>query len=156
MSQTSALLKMYRKAAGKPGGTTLFSKAVAFKAPFFRSISPTISELEPGRCVVTIKKRWGVTNHIGTVHAIAMCNMAELAGGLMTDVSIPSSMRWIPKGMTVQYLKKAETNLTATATPTVEPVEGKSMDYPVEVSVTDTNGQEVFHAKITMYLSPKG
>ena len=36
----------------------------------------------------------------------AMCNMAELAGGLMTDVSIPQGSRWIPSGMTVKYLKK--------------------------------------------------
>jgi len=32
--------------------------------------------------------------------------MAELAGGLMTDVSIPKGARWIPAGMTVAYVKK--------------------------------------------------
>lgn len=34
-----------------------------------------------------------------------MCNMAELAGGTMTEVTVPSTHRWIPKGMTVEYLK---------------------------------------------------
>jgi len=56
-----------------------------------------------------------VLNHIGTVHAIAMCNMAELAGGTMTEVTVPATHRWIPKGMTVEYLKKAETDLIAIA-----------------------------------------
>lgn len=46
-----------------------------------------------------------------------MCNMAELAGGTMTEVTVPSTHRWIPKGMTVEYLKKAETDLIAVATP---------------------------------------
>jgi hypothetical protein len=32
--------------------------------------------------------------------------MAELAGGTMTEVTVPTSHRWIPKGMTVEYLKK--------------------------------------------------
>lgn len=50
-------------------------------------------------------------NHIGTVHAIAMCNMAELAGGTMTEVTVPSTHRWIPKGMTVEYLKRQKQTL---------------------------------------------
>ena len=58
------------------------------------------------RCVVFMKKRRAVTNHLKTVHAIAMCNMAELAGGLMTEVSLPQGKRWIPSGMTVKYLKR--------------------------------------------------
>ena len=61
-------------------------------------------------------KRRAVTNHIGTVHAIAMCNLAELAAGTMTEISIPPSMRWLPKGMAVEYLKKAESDVEALAT----------------------------------------
>ena len=155
MSDTSRVLGLYRKVTSLPCGVAIISWLITFKAPYFRSIKPRITRLEKGHCEVRIKKRWRVTNHIGTVHAIAMCNMAELSGGLMTDATIPGSMRWIPKGMTVEYLKKAETDLVATATPLAEPEEGKSMDYPVRVSVTDTAGQEVFRANITMYLSPK-
>ena len=79
----------------------MFARAVCWRAPYFASISPRIALLEPGRCEAWIAHRRKVTNHIGTVHAIALCNLAEFAGGLMTDVSIPSSMRWIPKGMQV-------------------------------------------------------
>ena len=78
---------------------------------------PRITVLEPGRCEASIAHRRKVTNHIGTVHAIALCNLAEFAGGLMTDVSIPASMRWIPKGMTVEYLGKANGTMRAVATP---------------------------------------
>ena len=80
---------------------------MCLRAPYFASIAPRIEVLEPGRCEARIAHRRRVTNHLGTVHAIALCNLAELCAGLMTDVSIPADMRWIPKGMTVEYLKKA-------------------------------------------------
>lgn len=143
------ILKLYNQLSRLPLGKPLFSTAVCQQAPYFSSISPQVKGLEPGRCVVTMKKRRKVTNHLKTVHAIAMCNMAELAGGLMTDASIPRGARWIPSGMSVKYLKKAKTDLTATA-------DGSKLDWAQEgtiqvpVSVTDTSGQEVFHALIEM------
>ena len=63
-----------------------------------------------------MRKRRAVQNHIGTVHAIAMCNLAEIAAGTMTEISIPASMRWLPKGMQVEYLKKADSDVEAIAT----------------------------------------
>ncbi|MGK0404366.1 DUF4442 domain-containing protein [Alcanivorax jadensis] len=86
------------------------------ESPLLRVHKSLISERRPGYGEVKIRKRRPVLNHLGTVHAIAMCNMAELAGSTMTDVSIPLTHSWIPKGMEVEYLKKAETDLTAVAT----------------------------------------
>lgn len=149
-------LKKYNAWKDRPMGKTIFSKAVCMTAPYFGSISPRFEELREGYCEVKFKKRRGVTNHIGTVHAIAMCNACELAGGVMTDVSIPKSMRWIPKGMTVQYLKKAETDLRAVAKLPENhqwPEEGHELITPVDV--IDTNGDVVMHADITMWVSPK-
>ena len=109
------LLKLYQSLTHLPLGKVIFSKMVCFLTPYFSSIKPSIKELKMNRCVVFMKKRRSVTNHLKTVHAVAMCNMAELAGGLMTEVSLPQDKRWIPSGMTVKYLKKAKTNLTAIA-----------------------------------------
>lgn len=151
-------LAIWNRMQSTAAGRWLFSRAVCFKAPYFSSISPLFSELQAGRCTISIRKRRGVQNHLGTVHAIAMCNMAELAGGMMTDVSIPSTHRWIPVGMTVQYLKKAKTSLTATATP-LRPLTPDSFDadgeFPVQVDVMDTGGLRVFTAEIRMMVSRK-
>lgn len=137
-------------------GKRAFSKMVAVKAPYFRSIDPLMLELAPGRCVASLRKRWRVTNHIGTVHAIAMCNLAEFCGGLMTEVSVPATHRWIPKGMTVEYLRKAETDLRASCDCNPLPVFGdRGFEWPVTVSVEDRGGQTVFRAVITMWISPK-
>jgi acyl-coenzyme A thioesterase PaaI-like protein len=116
-----SILDLYTKLADKPLGKWLFARLVCWKAPYFASISPRIESLEPGRGVATIEHRRRVTNHIGTVHAIALCNLAEFIGGLACEVGIPAAMRWIPKGMTVEYLKKAVGRMRATATPAFEP-----------------------------------
>ena len=95
-------------------------------------------------------------NHIGTVHAIALCNLAELCAGVMTDASLPAGMRWIPKGMTVSYLKRAKGRMQATATPAIAIVSAsEGYDLPVNVDVLDESGDTVFHAEIRMWLSPK-
>lgn len=150
-----SILGMYRKLSGVPGGKAAFTKAVCVKAPYFGNIRPRIEELRPGRCDVRIKDRRAVHNHLGTVHAIAMCNMAELAGGMLTDVTIPATHRWIPKGMTVEYLAKARGELRAVATLDPIPEFAEACDLPVEVDVLDRSGAAVMRAAITMRVSPK-
>ena len=135
----------------------LFSTLVCLKAPYFATIAPRIERLEPGRCEASLRHRRRVTNHLGTVHAIALCNLAELAGGLATDASLPPSMRWIPKGMEVEYLRKAVGTMRAVATVPAAQV-GRSADahaLPVGVTVTDPAGEAVFRARITMWVSPR-
>lgn len=155
MSKRSAVLDGWKKLSKFPAGKWVFSKLVSWKAPYFKSINARFIELRPHYCEVVMRKRRKVQNHIGTVHAIAMCNMAELAGGTVTDASIPASVRWIPKGMKVQYLAKAQTDLRAIATvPDLIEREG-AYELPVSVSVVDEQDVEVLHAEITMWLSPK-
>jgi acyl-coenzyme A thioesterase PaaI-like protein len=155
-NSTPKNLAMYQKTCKLPMGKLLFSKAVCLQAPYFSTISPFISELAPNYCEVQIKNRRAVHNHLGTVHAIVMCNMAELAGGLMTDVSIPTTHRWIPKGMTVEYLKKATTDLTARATPLNPNFDWSTAgEFPAEVKVFNTQNDLVFRAVIAMWVSPK-
>lgn len=150
------LLDTWQRLQRWPAGDRLFSRAVCFKAPYFATIAPRITRLEPGCCEATIRHRRKVTNHLGTVHAIALCNLAELVAGVMTDASLPGSMRWIPRGMTVEYLKKANGPMYAAATPEVPLVEStQGYDLPVGVVVRDREGEAVFRARIAMWVSPK-
>ncbi|UTA55456.1 DUF4442 domain-containing protein [Lysobacter soli] len=153
---STPLLSLYRKFTRWPAGHWLFSRAICFKAPYFGTISPRIVSLEPNRCEVRIADRRRVHNHIGTVHAIALCNLAELAAGVMTDATLPASMRWIPKGMTVEYLKKATGTMHGVATPDVPVVEATSgYELPVTVIVKNDAGEAVFRASIAMWVSPR-
>jgi acyl-coenzyme A thioesterase PaaI-like protein len=155
MSTGNALLATWQRLSRLPAGKWAFTRAVCRQAPYFASIRPRFVELRPGYCEVRIRKRRAVENHIGTVHAIAMCNLAELAAGVMTDVTLPATHRWIPKGMTVEYLRKAETDLRAVADLNPLPAFAAATDLPVTVNVLDTGGQVVFRAVITMWVSPR-
>ena len=154
MAKTSKILKMWRRLESRPGGRWLFSRAVSWQAPYFSTIRPTVRVLQPGSCEVDMRKRRPVTNHIGSVHAIAMCNMAELAGGLMTDATVAPDYRWIPKAMSVEYRAIAKSDLIAHAYPS-DPASAlaANADYPVIVEVRDSASQVVLHAEITMWLS---
>jgi len=149
-------LATYQRISRWPAGRWLFSRLVCWKAPYFASIAPRIELLEPGRGIATLAHRRRVTNHLGTVHAIALCNLAEFVGGLACDVSIPPSMRWIPKGMTVAYLRKAVGRMRAIATPAFPPRDAEAgYELPFEVVVEDPAGDVVFRATIAMWVSPK-
>lgn len=150
----SPLLKLWKTFGGSSWGRYLVSRIVCIKAPYFSSIKPVFRELKAGQVEVFFKKRRSVLNHIDTVHAIAMCNAAELAGGTCLDVSLHSDFRWIPVGMEVKYLKMAKTDLRAVCK--VDDFHWEeAQDVVMPVGVFDTDGQEVFHADITMRISPK-
>jgi len=153
--QVPSNVSLYQKLAAIPKGKAIFSKMVCLKAPFFSSISPLVNELKPNYCEVLMSNHRAVRNHLGIVHAIAMCNMAELAGGLMTDATVPATHRWIPKGMTVEYLKKADTDLKAIGTPLAALDLSKPSEFPAQVEVFNTNGELVFRARIAMWVTPK-
>lgn len=130
-------------------GPEAFSKMACQMAPYFSTISPLMTALRPGFAEVKVPFSHDITNHLGTVHAIALCNAAELAAGMMTNVSIPDGARWIPTGMQVKYLAKAKTDVVAVA-------DGGGInwsaagDIEVPVAISDTAGQAVFSAVITM------
>ncbi len=97
-----------------------------------------------------------VYNHLRTVHAIASCNAAEMAMGMLMEATVPTSHRWIPKAMTVRYLAKATTSLRAQAR--LQPPDFASItdgvDVVVPVRVLDKSGTEVVHADITCWVTP--
>lgn len=135
-------------------GAEAFSTAVGQIAPYFSTIDPEMVELKPGYAEMMLRNQKKVHNHLGTIHAIAMCNAAELVGGLATDVSIPVGARWIPQGMTVAYLAKAKTDLRVIC-------DASNIDFSqageiiVPVVAIDDAGTTCFSAEITMNVKHK-
>nr|WP_299693037.1 hotdog fold domain-containing protein [Hydrocarboniphaga sp.] len=151
------VLSAWQRLSKLPFGARLFTRVVCMKAPYFASISPLFVELAPGHCVATVKKHRAITNHLGTVHAIALCNLAELVAGIMLEASVPpDTHRWIPKGMTVSYLKKVPTDVRAVARFATPPdYDDQGKEVPAAVTIYDTAGEAVFKAEIRMWVSPK-
>ncbi|MBM7365752.1 hotdog fold domain-containing protein [Gordonia hydrophobica] len=154
----SATLALRRRLPDNRLGDVLFSLGLMAKAPYFATVLPLVEEIEPGYARVAAPKWFGVHNHIGTFHAIAACNLAEAAMGALMEATTPNTHRWIPKGMSTQYLAKATTGLTAhaeLAAPVdfAEITEGR--DVVVSIRILDKAGKEVVHCDITTWVTPK-
>jgi acyl-coenzyme A thioesterase PaaI-like protein len=156
MSNSTPTLKLWRKFAAKPLGKTLFTLGVGFKAPYFLTVPAKVVEVEPGRSVVTAPKWWHVRNHIGTFHAIAMCNLAEFAMGMVAEATVPPSHSWIPKGIEAKYLARGETGLTAEALLDPIPEFGtEKFDVDVQITIRDAAGKTITEATIPIRIAPK-
>ena len=151
---STSAVSAFQRLGGSAIGRWLFSRIVCWRAPYFSTIRPTVLRLEPGTAIARMDQRRAVQNHIGTVHAIAVCNLVELVAGLGIDASLPASMRWLPKGMSVSYLRKASGRLTAMASvPQVSP--GDSQNVIVTIDVRNTTDETVVRAEVTMWVTPK-
>ena len=155
MASTTNALSAWRILKGSALGRWLFARVICLQAPYFATIRPRIDRLEPGLCEARMRKRRAVLNHVGSVHAIALCNLAELVAGLATDVSIPLTHRWIPKGMTVEYLRKATTSVRAVANYPTTGMGAEPQDVTVPVEVLGEDGEVVFRAQVTMRVSSR-
>lgn len=153
-------LRIYERLRRFPGGRWLFGRGVGWRAPYFSSIRPYVAEYCPGYAEVQINDRFRTRNHIGTIHAIALCNLAELCAGLVMDSITSSPLRWIPKGMQVRYLRKARGRVTARCQfgetlPKVDRVTPTDFieSVTLEVEIQDLSGQQVCIAHIEFHLS---
>ena len=99
----SSTYRAWKQLSGRPGGSRLFSVAAMARVPYFASVLPHVRRMEPGFAEVDVPKWFFVHNHLHTVHAIASCNAAEIAMGMLMEATVPTSHRWIPKAMNVQY-----------------------------------------------------
>ena len=95
----SAVLSSWNRLSGTLPGRLLVSGAVWVRAPYFLTAAPVILELDEKHSRVRMQKWWLTHNHLGTVHAIASCNLAEYAMGVLAEAAVPASHRWIPIGM---------------------------------------------------------
>jgi acyl-coenzyme A thioesterase PaaI-like protein len=147
---------LYKKSTAIPlVGERLFSLAFAQKAPYFWSIRPRFTAIEPNHAELVIPKRRAVQNHLGTVHAIALCNGLEAAMGALAEATIPSHKRWIPKGMEVSYTAKATTDIVCIAETDPEQWASDDPDLPVRVRGVREDGTVVIEGVIRLYVTEK-
>src|SRR4029453_7626923 len=118
-------------------------------------VRPRFTVVEPDHVELVIPKRRGVHNHIGTVHAIALCNGLEAAMGALAEATIPPDRRWIPKGMDVAYTAKADSDITCIAETDPEQWAGDDPDLPVRVRGVRADGEVVIEGVIRLWVTEK-
>lgn len=137
-----------------PGGKRLFSRAIGQMAPYTGSIDATIEELALGHAKVVMHERRALRNHLKSVHAIALANLAELTGNIAFMYGLPDDARFIVAGLSIDYLKKARGTITGTSSCPI-PRTSTRAEYEVPVAMWDAAGDEVARATLRSLVGPK-
>jgi acyl-coenzyme A thioesterase PaaI-like protein len=145
---------LWNRLSRVPGGRTLFSRLVGMAAPYTGTIGAKVVELERGRAVVTMRDRRPVRNHLRSVHAVALANLAELTGNVALAYSMPDDARFIVAGMDLDYVKKARGTITGRCECPI-PETADRVEYAVPVTLHDPSGDVVVRATLRTLVGPK-
>jgi acyl-coenzyme A thioesterase PaaI-like protein len=137
-----------------PGGKSVFSRLVGQMAPYTGTIHAAVTVLRAGYAEVVMQDRRTVRNHLDCVHAVALANLAELAGNVALAYSLPDDGRFIVSGLEIEYVKKARGAITATGEPPV-PRTSTRAAYDVPVTLRDEGGEVVARAVLHSLVGPK-
>ena len=153
-SPESIIRKQWETWSQRPGGKWIFSKMLGRVVPYTGTIGARVEELRPGYARATLRDRRVVRNHLRSVHAIALMNLAELATGLSRNFALPADARSILKGLSIEYHKKARGTLTAEANAPVL-TDNAERDLTVETAIRDEAGEVVATAQAHWRIGPR-
>ncbi|HET7041512.1 MAG TPA: DUF4442 domain-containing protein, partial [Gemmatimonadales bacterium] len=134
------LLALWRRLAPLPGGRRVFGWLIAWGIPYSGSIGARVRLLEPGHCILLLRDRRAVRNHLRSIHAVAITNAGELASGLAMTTALPAGTRAIVTKLSTEYFKKARGTIVVECRVADVPDPKVPMDVLVEAILTDGAG----------------
>jgi acyl-coenzyme A thioesterase PaaI-like protein len=151
-------VKTYSRLETIPFGKKVFNVMLRRASPYVSQLRPEVLKLETGYCEIRVKNRNAVHNHIGAVDSNALFTLAQLAMGVSMETWLPSSLRWIPLGATIEYVQLAKSDVVGSCdcrTPTG--IVDESATFPIVKEVTacisDSSGNIVQRAVIRVQIS---
>jgi uncharacterized protein (TIGR00369 family) len=143
----------WQRLHGLPGGSRLFDRLIGLAIPYTGALGAQVVSLEMGHARVRLRDRRGVRNHLDSIHAIALANLAELTGNLALVYSLPKDGRFIVKALGIEYLKKARGDILAECR--CAPIQSSERrEYELTVQLSDASGTLVAQARLTTLVSP--
>jgi acyl-coenzyme A thioesterase PaaI-like protein len=152
-SPGSVLLRLWRRLRPLPFGTWLFARVFGWLVPYSGSVGPRVLVLEPGHAEVEIRDRRANRQHLGSVHAIALLNVAEQASGLALLTALPDGVRGIVTHISMEYLRKARGPIRAVCRVSAPTVAG-DMEFNVTADCFNRGGEVVARATVRWRLGP--
>ena len=148
------VLGLWRRLAPWPGARRLFGWLRGLGIPYRGTIGARIRLLEPGHCVLLLRDRRGLRNHLRSIHAVALTNAGELASGLAMTTALPAGTRAIVTRLATDYVKKARGAIVAECRVADPPRPAVPMEVQVEATLTDLAGDVVARVQATWLVAP--
>lgn len=105
-----------------------------------------IHELGQERAILSLKNRRPVQNHIKGIHAAAMALLAESVSGFLVGMNVPDDKLPLIKTMKIDYLRRAQGDLSAVATLEAGQIaqirQQEKGEVRVAVTVSDESGNQ--------------
>ncbi len=152
-SSATTVRRSWDRLSRMPGGRRLFSWLIGRMAPYSGSMSAVVLELGPGHSRVRLREHRRVRNHLKSVHAVALMNMAELSSGLALMYALPMSARAIITRLSIDYLKKARGTLVASCDFTPPDPELRA-EHELVSEIRDAAGDVVARATARWLVGP--
>jgi uncharacterized protein (TIGR00369 family) len=150
---TNAIRALWDRLRDLPAGPRVFSLLMSRTIPYTGSISARVLELRSGYARVAMADRPRLRNHLQSLHAVALANLAEYTGNLALAYSLPDGARFIVKNVSVDYLKKARGRIVAECS-CPAPTTSDTRDYDLEVTLKDERGEAVVRATLKTRVGP--
>ena len=146
-SPGARVLSLWQRCAGLPFGREIFRFLFARTVPYSGTIGATVLELSRGHARIALRDRRGVRNHLGSIHAVALTNLGELASGLAMTTALPAGVRGIVLRIETVYLKKARGTLLCDCRVQVPEVTG-DLNHEVFAEIRDGGGDIVASVRV--------
>lgn len=149
----SPLLEAHARVGNSLLGRRRFARLVAARVPSAAWLKPEYTELRPGFSRLKLPVTRELQRADGQIDPVAISALCEIGAMLVAELSVPATLDWQIKGMTIEHLRPAGAGIEAlTRLDRRDWRDLASVALPISVSDAG-GGAEVARAVVTLALS---